>query len=144
MCLDLNRCLYYSRPEGPALDADEPVRVVLSVIDGIVGGEGEGPLAPSDRPLGAVIASLDPVAADLAAIALMGFDENRIPKVREAMDAAELRVTQVRSAADVRVSRVDATTFEAESLGIDALRSAESFTPHSGWRDHLERTPCAA
>jgi uncharacterized protein (DUF362 family) len=144
MCLDLNRCLYYSRPEGPALDAAVPVRTVLTIIDGIVAGEGEGPLAPSDRPLGAVLASLDPVAADLVAIALMGFDERKIPKVREAMRDTGLRVTRVRSPGDVEVVEVDAANFEARPLDVDALRVEKGFVAHSGWREHVERTPCAA
>jgi uncharacterized protein (DUF362 family) len=120
------------------------VRRVLTVIDGIVAGEGEGPLAPEDRPLGVVLAALDPVAADLVAIALMGFDERRIPKIWEAMNDAGLRVTAVRSPADVEAIEVDSATFEATPRSLDALRSAECFSAHPGWRGHLERTPCAA
>jgi len=68
MCCDLNRCVAYSDRKGLHLDASAPVRRILTVIDGIVAGEGEGPLAPADVPLGVVVASEDPVAADLAAI----------------------------------------------------------------------------
>ncbi len=75
MCVDLNRCLYYSDARGAHFDAPEPVRTVLTVIDGVIAGEGEGPLAPSDVPLGVVLAATDPVALDLAAVRLMGFDE---------------------------------------------------------------------
>jgi hypothetical protein len=144
MCLDLNRCLYYSRPEGPVLDAAAPVRTVLTIIDGIVAGEGDGPLAPTDHPLGVVLAALDPVAADLVAIALMGFDERKIPKVREAMEDTGLRVTGVRSPDDVEVVEVDAESFEIGSRSVDGLRSEECFVAHPGWREHVERTPCAA
>jgi hypothetical protein len=143
MCLDLNRCLYYSRKDGVALDAPAPVRTVLTVIDGIVAGEGEGPLAPSDRPLGAVIAALDPVAADLVAVALMGFDEDRIPKIREAMLDEGLRITAVRSPADVGVHEVR-DGGEPTCRTVESLRSGEPFVAHSGWRGHVERTPCAA
>ncbi|MFQ5417791.1 MAG: DUF362 domain-containing protein, partial [Myxococcota bacterium] len=144
MCLDLNRCLYYSRRSGPALDAAAPVRRVLTLIDGVVAGEGEGPLAPTDRPLGAVIASLDPVAADLVAIELMGFDERLVPKIQEAMDDTGLRVTAVRSREDVEVWEVDAVGCEPRRRTLESLRSSECFIAHSGWRGHVERTPCAA
>jgi Domain of unknown function (DUF362) len=60
MCLDLNRCLYYSDARGEHFDAPEPVRTVLTVIDGVIAGEGEGPLAPSDVALGVVLAATDP------------------------------------------------------------------------------------
>ena len=36
MCLDLNRCLYYSDADGLHLDAPAPVRTVLSVMDAMV------------------------------------------------------------------------------------------------------------
>jgi uncharacterized protein (DUF362 family) len=139
MCLDLNRCLYYSDAKQLHLDAGAPVRRVLTVLDGVVAGEGEGPLAPSDVPLGAVIASCDPVAADLVAIRLMGFDERRVPKVAGAMRDEGPRITEVRSAADVRVVQVGAGGQELQSMPLDAVEPAKSFAPHPGWRGHLER-----
>ena len=54
---------------------------VLTIIDGVLAGEGEGPLAPGDVPLGAILAGTDPVAVDCLAVRLMGFDER---KTREA------------------------------------------------------------
>ena len=139
MCLDLNRVLYYSDANGAHFDARGPVRSVLTVIDGIVAGEGEGPLAPHDRALGVVLASTDPVALDLAAVALMGFDASRLPKVDCAMRDAGLRVTLVKAPSDVVV--VCAGTpdgFPTETLGLEALQADESFVAHAGWRGHVE------
>lgn len=138
MCLDLNRILYYGDRDGQHFDRNAPVRRVLTVLDGVVAGEGEGPLAPDDRPLGVVLASVDPVALDLAAIRLMGFDERRIPKVREAMATSGLRVTTVRDAADVEVAEV-APTGGFSTSGLDALDAPEPFVPHAGWRGFIER-----
>jgi uncharacterized protein (DUF362 family) len=139
MCLDLNRCLYYSDSAGLHLDAAAPVRRVLTVIDGIVAGEGSGPLSPSDRPLGAVIASTDPVAADLVALRLMGFDEERLPKIREAMLDAGPRITSVSKASDVRVSEVDATSFVPTNKALEEIESDGVFASHPGWVGHVER-----
>jgi len=139
MCLDLNRCLYYSRPEGPDLDADAPVRTVLTVLDGVIAGEGEGPLAPIDRPLGVIVASTDPVAVDLVAVALMGFDERQLPKIAEAMRDDGLRVTTVRSADDVEVGEVDANSFVCAPRSVDSLRAQDSFVAHPGWQGHVNR-----
>jgi len=138
MCLDLNRCLYYSDAHGVYLDAPAPVRTVLTVLDGIVAGEGEGPLAPRDVPLGVVLAATDPVALDLAAVRLMGFDERFIPKVAEPMGDEQLRVTAVRAPVEVTVTEVSAATFECRELGLDALRATRSFAAHPGWRGHIE------
>src|SRR4029450_2469603 len=103
MSLDLNRCLYYSDARGGHFDAPAPVRTVLTVLDGIVAGEGEAPLAPRDVPLGVVLAATDPIAIDLAAIRLMGFEEQSIPKIREPMRDPTLRITAVRQPGDGRV-----------------------------------------
>jgi len=139
MVLDLNRCLYYSDAEGLRLDAKQPVRTVLTVLDGIVAGEGEGPLAPRDRPLGAVLAATDPVALDLVALRLMGFDERRIAKVREALRDPGPRLTAARSAEDVRAFEADARTFTVAERALDALADGKPFAAHSGWRGHIER-----
>jgi hypothetical protein len=139
MCLDLNRCLYYSDAKGEHLDAPGPVRRVLTVIDGVVAGEGQGPLGPKDVPLGVILAGLDPIAVDLAAVRLMGFDERRIPKIAEAMADTGLRITEVRDPAQVEVVEVDPTGFEARPGPLDALRAERVFEPHPGWRGHLER-----
>ncbi len=141
MCLDLNRCLYYSDARGAHFDASGPVRQVLTVIDGVVAGEGEGPLAPRDVPLGVVLASTDPIALDLAAVRLMGFDEERLPKLREPMRDTGLRITAVRSPADVEVVEVDPSGFGEQRRSLDELEARRPFAPHSGWRGHIERRP---
>jgi uncharacterized protein (DUF362 family) len=145
MCLDLNRALYYSDAHGERFDAAAPVRRVLSLLDGIVAGEGEGPLAPDDRPLGVILASLDPVALDLAAIRLMGFDADRIPKVREALRGGSLPITGARGPTDVTVWEAVADGAPLRQLGLDALQpDGAGFRPHPGWSGHVEKTSCAA
>ena len=138
MVLDLNRCLYYSDASGLHLDAERPVRTVLTVLDGVVAGEGEGPLAPRDRPLGVVLAATDPVALDLVALRLMGFDERRVAKVREALRDAGPRLTDARSAADVRAFETDARSFQLAERSLDALAHGKPFAAHPGWRGHIE------
>ena len=143
MCGDLNRCLYYSDSEGLHLDAPSPVRKILTVLDGLVAGEMNGPLAPRDVPLGVVLSALDPIAQDLAAVRLMGFDEARIPKLHEVMTSAELRVTEVREPADVEIAETQAR--DGNDLApprvypLDELESPYRFAPHSGWLNHIEQ-----
>jgi uncharacterized protein (DUF362 family) len=139
MVLDLNRCLHYSDAKGLHLDAPQPVRTVLTLLDGIVAGEGDGPLAPRDVPLGAVVASCDPVAADLVALRLMGFDEKRIPKVSEAMKDPGPRVTQVHGSDDVRLFEASTDRFELRKWDVDRLPAAHAFAAHPGWRGFVER-----
>jgi len=139
MCLDLNRCLYYSDAHGLHLDAPAPVRRVLTILDGIVAGEGAGPLSPNDVPLGVVLAATDPVALDLAAVRLMGFDERRIPKIDQPMQDRSLRITAVRTPDQVTVVEVSGDAVERRELALDRLSAPHRFRPHPGWLGHIER-----
>jgi len=140
MCLDLNRCFYYSDAQGLHLDAPAPVRTALTLMDGIVAGEGAGPLAPSSRPLGVVIAATDPLAADLVAVRLMGFDEDRLPKLRQAMRGDDLRITALRGPEDLLVGEVSVDDFEPRLCHLDDIESERPFATHPGWSGRLERT----
>ena len=142
MCCDLNRCVYYSDAQGLHLDAASPVRPVLTVLDGIVAGDVNGPLAPRDVPLGVILASLDPIAVDLAAVRVMGFDPARIPKIQAAMSSPTLRVTRVRSTDQVEIGeaiqgpgRVDQ---RVRVYALGELASSTRFIPHPGWLNHIE------
>jgi uncharacterized protein (DUF362 family) len=142
MCADLNRCVYYSDIEGLHPEAEQPVRRVLTVLDGIVAGDTNGPLAPRDVPLGVILASLDPVALDLAAVRLMGFEASRIPKIQRAMTSSNLRVTEVRRAEDVEIAETSpGPRQEPRPIRVYALRELDCphpFVPHPGWLNHIE------
>jgi uncharacterized protein (DUF362 family) len=140
MCVDLNRCLYYSDAQGPHFDAPAPVRTVLTIMDAVIAGEGEGPLAPSDVPLGAVIAATDPIALDLVALRLMGFDENKIPKISQPIRDMDLRITEVRSPEDVAVFEVQADSYQQQPRRLDEIRAERVFLAHPGWAGHVEKT----
>jgi uncharacterized protein (DUF362 family) len=140
MCVDLNRCLYYSDAKGEHFDAPAPVRRVLTVMDGIVAGEGAGPLAPKDVPLGVVLTATDPVALDLAAVRLMGFDEKKLPKLSEPMRDTGLRITAVRRPEDVCVIEARAAGNDCVERDLQDLETERVFEAHPGWQGHVERT----
>jgi len=138
MCCDLNRCLYYSDKDGLHLDAEGPVRTVLTIIDGVLAGEGEGPLAPKNVGLGAIIAGTDPVAVDLAAVRLMGFDETKLEKLAGPMRDEGPRITAVRSAADVEIRQFAADQNAAVSQTLDEITAETPFEAHAGWIGQVE------
>jgi len=141
MVCDLNRALYYSDAERLRLDTPSPARRVLTVLDGIVAGEGAGPLAPHDRPLGAIVAGTDPVAVDLAALRLMGFDWERVPKVRALMRDTGPRVTAVSAPGDVRVFETSDDPVVPRERMLEEIVCERPFQPHPGWVGHIERSP---
>lgn len=83
MTLDLNRIAYFGTPSGTI--ADSPQRHVLSLTDAVTCGEGDGPLAPEPLFVGAITFARSTAAADCVHAALLGFDPQRIPLVREAL-----------------------------------------------------------
>jgi len=91
-----------------------------------------------DRRLGVVLASVDPIALDLAAVRLMGFDESRIPKISETMATPGLRLSSVGSVADVEVREVIEGSFETRAVPLADLMPEECFAAHPGWQGHVE------
>lgn len=133
MTLDLNQLLRWGRPDGGFRDVPRPV---LVVVDGILGGEGEGPMSPDPRAGDLLLVADDPVVADHAAAAWMGFDPLRIPSIKHAYDDHGLRLTAVKPH-DFVVESADPTCRGPLSQVI--ARHGKRFRAHSGWRGAIER-----
>ena len=68
--------------EDVLLDICSYVNPTLTIMDGIVGMEGEGPSAGSPRHIGTTLASPSPYALDSIACKLINLDINKVPTVR--------------------------------------------------------------
>lgn len=84
----MNRILFFADREGRL--RGEPQRRYLSVVDGIVAGEGEGPLGAAPVHAGLLIGGFDPSLVDAVATEAMGFAPDRIPLVKESLGGALL------------------------------------------------------
>jgi uncharacterized protein (DUF362 family)/Pyruvate/2-oxoacid:ferredoxin oxidoreductase delta subunit len=62
------------------------VRPALSIIDGVVGMEGEGPSSGRPVQTGVILASENPYALDYAAAAMVGIRPERVPTVSRAAE----------------------------------------------------------
>jgi len=82
MTLDLARIAHYAGSDGSM--RPEMQRRHLSLIDGIVGGEGDGPLVPSAVDSGVIVFSDGVAIGDRVAARLMGLPPDAIPLIREA------------------------------------------------------------
>ena len=138
MALDLNRILLYADRNGYL--QNQAARQVFCIVDGIVGGEGNGPLDPTPKRSGVVVAGANPVAVEFACANLMGFDWRSLPLLRCAFDGHLLPLATFdtdeivcRLASDRSLHAVDLS---------DELDS--QFMPHFGWRGHLERQMISA
>jgi len=132
MVIDLNRILMYADSNGYL--QDRPARRIFSIVDGIIGGEGNSPLDPSPKRVGMVLAGTNPVAVDLACARLMGFDYKRLPVLFRAI--AKHRLPIFASDYEEVVCRSGDLQFDhplAELGGVDM-----AFEPHFGWKGHVE------
>jgi uncharacterized protein (DUF362 family) len=66
------------------VDLAATVRPGLTIIDGIVGMEGDGPIMGVPRAFGALAMSRDLVAADATCARVLGFDAARLPYLKAA------------------------------------------------------------
>lgn len=89
-CLDLNRALLYADAAGRMQEAVQ--RQEISIVDGIVAGQGEGPLAPDPLATGAVFAARNPAIGDFLGAHLLRFDPAKIPLLRHACDDFRWRI----------------------------------------------------
>ncbi|MGE5576566.1 MAG: DUF362 domain-containing protein [Syntrophothermus sp.] len=67
---------------GMLVDLYSFVKPVLSIVDGVVGMEGEGPRNGRPRPIGAILAGADAVAVDAVGAAIIGLDPLAVPTTR--------------------------------------------------------------
>jgi uncharacterized protein (DUF362 family) len=132
MVYDLNMIIIFAHADGGPLRT-EPQRAVLSIMDGLVAGEGNGPLQPLPVPANTLIASRNPFLVDCAMAKLMGFD---CAKIRLLANLRRFRFAAF--------AEFDETTFavtlngERSEHGLDALPVLQRFIPSPGWKGHIE------
>jgi uncharacterized protein (DUF362 family) len=129
MVLDLNQAIFHATAEGTLGDAQP--RNYLAIVDGIVGGDGDGPLSPEPVCSGLVAASQDPVALDRVCARIMGFDPNTIPMLREALGSLRYPLSELEPSTEPTVR-----VYPAHE---DWRRWHLGFRAAPGWRGHIER-----
>jgi len=132
MVLDLNKCLFFF--DGAGVRRARPIRY-LAVVDGIIGGEGNGPMAPDPVACGVILAGTSPLAVDCVAAELMGFNWNRIRLLERAFHLKAL---------DFVGFTPDSVTIVSNQPGwgggLSGIREPFHFRPHFGWVGAIEKS----
>ncbi len=81
---------HFSHPEAARfadmlVDLNEYWKCRLSLVDAVIGMEGNGPTAGEPRQVGALLCSPSPYALDVAAVRLMGLPPERVATIRAAI-----------------------------------------------------------
>lgn len=132
MVYDLNMIIRFAHPDGGPLRG-EPQRRVVSIMDGLLAGEGNGPLQPLPVKANALLASENPFLVDFAMAKLMGFDFKKIRLL-----ANHRRFPHEPTATfDPRAFRVTLNG-QTTATGLDAIPVLHRFIPSPGWKGHIE------
>jgi uncharacterized protein (DUF362 family) len=130
MVLDLNKCLSFF--DGSGQPRKKPLRY-LTVVDGIIAGEGNGPMSPDPKPCGVILAGTHPVAVDCVAATLAGFDWQKLRLLRNAFLMRRLNFTPF-GPDDIEVI----SNHAAWAGKLSAMEETFSFRPHFGWIGAIE------
>jgi uncharacterized protein (DUF362 family) len=132
MVHDINACLLYS--DARRFPAPRPKRY-LGIVDGIVGGQGNGPEAPEPVGAGLIVAGLNPVAVDAVAAWMMGLDPLKLAMIRNAFGRRELSLAAF-AYDDIAVVSNN-PDLEGTLRRLDPARALR-FKPHFGWTGRIE------
>jgi uncharacterized protein (DUF362 family) len=91
--VDLN-CIGFFADKNGRLQ-EERQRRFLTIVDGIIAGEGSGPLKPMPKRANLLIGGIDPVEVDLVACRLMNIDWKKIPQIVGSIRKKNLRFTSL-------------------------------------------------
>ena len=136
MALDLNKCLFYGGPTGKLSPALKNRKRFFSVIDGIIGMEGNGPMHGDAVQCGVLIGGVDAVVVDAVAATVMGFDWRKLKIIKEAFEMESFRLSDYNSGDVIQiVSNVEEWNATIKTL---QLNPPFRFKPHFGWHGAIE------
>ncbi len=130
MSLDLNRGLLYGNLDGTWRERGQ-AKPFFAIVDGIIGGEGNGPICPDHVDSRVLVAGDNPAEVDAVCARVMGFDPHMLPIVARAFDAHRWPIAEGSlEALQVVDERVGAT------IPLMAVGPAVpgGFKPHFGWQ----------
>ncbi|HQC42247.1 MAG TPA: DUF362 domain-containing protein [Verrucomicrobiota bacterium] len=130
MVLDINKCLFHY--DGSAQLRSKPLRY-LAILDGIIGGDGNGPMAPDPAPTGVIIAGTHPLAVDCVAARCMGLDWERIRMLQNAFSIRGLNFVPF------QYEQITFQTAPGSSRSpLTSLDPIRYYRPHIGWVGGIE------
>lgn len=113
---------------GMLLDLAACIQPRLTLMDAVVGMEGDGPAGGRPRQIGLLMASVNPIALDATAAEVMGLALQDNPVMREA---------ERRGLSPVRVEDVELIGIQADDLRIPGFRLPSTLAGRAG----LDRLP---
>lgn len=132
--LDLNKIVFYANPDGTLREEQwHLTKKYITVVDGIVGGEGNGPKAPDPKNLGFLFCGTNPVATDAVSAYFMGFNPLKIPSIANAFPVKRYSIVNFKYE-DI-IAKISNENYKLEEI---PQKYSKNFQPHHGWVGHIE------
>lgn len=135
MVLDLNKVLYYANSDGTMKESNKiNAKRYIGVVDGIIGGEGNGPLNPEPINSGFLIVGTNPVAIDSASAKLIGFNPENIPSIKRSFEINNYKIC------DFKLQDI-IIFYKGSKYMLNNFPKDEivKYKPHFGWIGHIEK-----
>jgi hypothetical protein len=135
MSADLAKIIYFADSAGKMHETQQ--RPMFTIIDGVIGGEGQGPLEPDPKPSGVLLGSESFLAADIAATRLMGFDPFKLKMYAYLVNNPDFDFG-IHKPEDITITSGDERVNNCLFDGEDRFFNYE---PHPGWKGYIEVKP---
>lgn len=123
MVMDLNTALIYGRKDGSL--SPTPQRVLYSLCDGVIAGQGNGPLSPEPLPLGILSFTNNSALNDVCMAMLMRLDSQKIPLLKAAFETVSWQHSSI--------------ILNGQTISLQELFGYSTQTkPAEGWLGHIE------
>lgn len=133
-CLDINKIALYGSIDGQ-LDFQKLQRRHIILVDGVIGGQGNGPLNPDPMHAGIFVFGVNPPCVDAVSAYIMGFNPDKIPIIYNAFKCQTLPIANL-SWRDIMV--VSNRVIWNRKLSDIPTKSTLSFLPSLGWLGEIE------
>jgi uncharacterized protein (DUF362 family) len=131
MVLDLNKCFFFF--DGTGQPRQKPMKY-LAIVDGIVGGEGNGPMSPDPKACGVILAGTHSVAVDCVAAELMGFEWRKLRLLQNSFRLRDMNFVPF-TVEDIEVL----SNRKAWAGKLSQIEETFQFRPHFGWIGAIEK-----
>jgi uncharacterized protein (DUF362 family) len=131
--LDINRCLFFSDRNGQF--RTERQRRYFTLLDGILGMEGEGPMEGTPKDAGCLVAGYNPVVSDYVTASIMGMDPAKIPSINKCLELGKYRLIDF----EAEEIEIGSNYPFYKDLGLLDWEGSLKFIPPKNWQGHVER-----
>jgi uncharacterized protein (DUF362 family) len=130
MIIDLNMILSYANKKG--FLENKIQRKIFTVVDGIVAGEKNGPTTPAPKHCGLLIAGDNSVEIDLVCSRLMGFDYQKIPTLKYALQTKKYVLF------NEKPENINIISEKCNNFNDIYNKLNCNFAPPNSWINHIE------